>query len=295
MNISLDLYNYFYYVAEFQSITKAANFLYVSQPAITKQIRNLEAKLGKKLINRTNTGIELTYDGNLLYKEIKEAIEILNGVEGRFREKSEKYQEEIKIVAGHTSSQKYLIPAMSKFNRLHPEIKFKLSTYRYKESIQMLREGKVDLIYLSLKEVGKQYSNICIEKKRDAQDIFVIRKEDKDKYPSKINLLDLNNYNIISLESTTITRQELDKIYKQNGKKFTPTYELSNYWIVEEYVNLGLGIGIVVKDLVQEKLDSGEYVEIKTDKPLPTRETGYAYRKNALNYNILKEFINIMK
>jgi DNA-binding transcriptional LysR family regulator len=84
-------------------------------------------------------------------------------------------------------------------------------------------------------------------------------------------------------------------MYKELVKVFLPTYELSNHWIIEEYVKLGLGIGIVVKDLVQDKLDSGEYVEIKTDKLLPVRETGYAYRKNALNYNIIKEFINVMK
>ena len=294
MDISLDLYNYFYYVCEFKSVTKAANFLYVSQPAITKQIKKLENKLGKNLIVKTSNGIELTNDGRILYNEIKPAIEKLNIMENIFKEKSGKYNQTIRIIAGHSTIQKFLLDTLSKFNKIHPNIKFELSTYHYQESIQRLREGKADLIFFSMGEIVETYSNIVINKWIDVEDIFVVSKELKKIYPTKINLLELNNYPIICKVNCSVTRSRIEKYYRENGLEFIPTYELSNGWLIKEYVYRNIGIGLVTKDFVTEDLQSGRIIEIKTDIKLPKRETGYAYRKNSVNYSVLKEFINIL-
>ena len=100
MNIHFDWYNVFYYVCEYESVTKAANFLCVSQPAVTKIIRNLETTLSLKLIIKTATGIELTEDGKKLYEAIKKPIEELNEITHKLPEKQEVYT--IRINAGHS-------------------------------------------------------------------------------------------------------------------------------------------------------------------------------------------------
>lgn len=295
MNISLDLFNYFYYVCEFKSITKAANYLYVSQPAITRQIKNLEEVLDKKLIVRSTSGIELTKDGEALYNEIKSSIETLNGVYNKFGSNNSNYDETIRIIGGQSTIRKYIIPAMSDFNKIHNKVKFELSTYKYQDSIQRLREGKADLIFLSRGEIDTYYNNIKFEKWLVSQDIFVCRSEDRDKYPEKINILDACKYNLICLGENAITTKFLKDYYRENNVVFNPTYELSNNWIIEEYVSMGLGIGLVVEGLVDEKLKSGELVKIDTDFNLPPRETCYAYRKSGVNTQIIKEFIKSIK
>lgn len=76
-NIDLELYRIFKVVADNNNITKASEILFISQPAVTKQINNLESKLNKKLFDRTKNGTFLTEDGKKLYDEISEPLDKL--------------------------------------------------------------------------------------------------------------------------------------------------------------------------------------------------------------------------
>lgn len=295
MIMNLDLYNYFYYVCEFKSVTKAANYLYISQPAITKQIRNLEKRLGKKLIEKDSKGIILTRDGELLFKQIKNSIEVLNNVEAIFKEKSDKYNQTIRVVAGHSTIKEFLMPAMTNFNYMHPTIKFSISTFHSSVSIQLLKEGKVDLVFLSMNNVCEEYSNIMIEKFMELDTIFVVKNDLKLNIPKKIKLLDLNKYPVIALPNNSFCRRWLDNYFEDHNLIFNPTYELSNGWLIEEYVSRCSGLGILSKQHIISKLNSKEFIEIESDVKLPKNVLGYAYRKDSVNYQIIKEFISIIK
>ncbi|MBR3209043.1 MAG: LysR family transcriptional regulator [Bacilli bacterium] len=81
MNINFDLYKIFYYVSEFKSITKTANYMHISQPAVTRHIKNLESIVGNDLIAKVPKGIELTDEGKKLYEIIKKPAEELINIE----------------------------------------------------------------------------------------------------------------------------------------------------------------------------------------------------------------------
>ena len=74
MNIDFELYRIFYTVANAGNITKASEELHISQPAISKSIKNLENQLGGTLFVRTKRGVNLTEEGKEFYKYIKQAI-----------------------------------------------------------------------------------------------------------------------------------------------------------------------------------------------------------------------------
>jgi len=80
MNINFEYYKIFYNVAKNKNITKTANDLMISQPAISKSIKNLEEQIGCSLFTRNKTGVSLTEEGKILYNEIKNAIEIIENV-----------------------------------------------------------------------------------------------------------------------------------------------------------------------------------------------------------------------
>ena len=85
MNIDFELYRIFYTVANNKNITKAAEELNISQPAISKSIKNLEEQLGGQLFVRTKRGVILTNEGREFYNYIKQAIEYISSAENRFR------------------------------------------------------------------------------------------------------------------------------------------------------------------------------------------------------------------
>ena len=105
MNINLELYKIFYFVAQQGSITKAAQHLNVSQPAVTKQIKNLENLLEVTLISKNSKGISLTEDGNHLYEMLNESISTLLNVEPNYKEKEKNKTHNLKIVASNSVMQ----------------------------------------------------------------------------------------------------------------------------------------------------------------------------------------------
>ena len=292
MNISFDLYKVFYYVCKYMSITDAAKNLYVSQPAITKQIKNLELGLSKSLFIRSKKGLELTKDGEILFDKIKEPVERLIEIEENDNNDKE-YT--IKIIAGYNTIKNFLIKNLSKFNEQHPNVKFEVSTYNYNEAIDRLRKGLADLIFINMKNGGDNtLSDLKVRDFCSVQDIFVVNK----KYlnpPKKINLLDLNNYPVICKSGKSTTRKNIEEYFKRNNKEFKPKYELSNSWLIEEYVNLNLGIGIVTKEFIQEELNNSTFIEIESDIKLPKREIAYVIRRNYLYNHIVDEFIKNIK
>ena len=174
-DISLDLYKVFYYICEFGSISKAANYLYVSQPAVTRKISELEDILEATLIYRTPRGIELTDYGKKLYNEIKDSIEKLNSVGGKFSKAQKEQNTVIRIDAGGYMTVKgLLLNVINQFSRKYPKIKYQISTLPFAEGFQKLKEGKIDIKLVSEKRIKDLPENIVIKNGYDVHSIFII-------------------------------------------------------------------------------------------------------------------------
>ena len=87
--INLELYRVFYFAAKERNISKAAVRLFISQPAVSQSIKQLEEKLGGQLFFRTPRGITLTHEGEVLYRYIDQAYNLIMTAEYKFAERSE--------------------------------------------------------------------------------------------------------------------------------------------------------------------------------------------------------------
>lgn len=82
----MELYRIFYTVAKCGSLTKAAEKLFVSQPAVSQSVKQLENQLGVPLFNRTFKGMELTEEGGSIYDKVERAVELLDEAEQILRQ-----------------------------------------------------------------------------------------------------------------------------------------------------------------------------------------------------------------
>lgn len=295
MNINFELYKIFYYVCSFMSITDTAKHLYVSQPAITKQIHNLEKALGVILFVRSKKKLELTEEGKKLFKEIKTPVEKLLSIEGQRKNIPEK----INIIAGYSTSKNFLLKTLSKYNETYPDVKIEVNFYPYHEAIDRLRNGQADLIFVNMKNhPNRDFDGLKLKKCFDVHDIFVIHKDYKGKVPEILKIDDLNSYPIICKSGKSVARNTIEEYYANNYKEkktFNPKYELSNNWLIEEYVKNDKGIGIITKEYIIDELNYGELIEIPCDYSLPNRDIGYAMRKDYAYNQFIEEFINELK
>lgn len=293
MNIDFELYRIFYVVANNKNITKAAEELMISQPAISKLIKNLEEQLGGKLFVRTKRGVILTEEGKEFYNYIKQAMEYISSAENKFTELINLETGCIKIGISTTLTKEFLLPYLEKFHELYPKINIQIITNLSSELIPKLKNGLIDIIILNLD--NKKYDNdIEIIKCKKVIDCFVVNNNYKELLNKELSLKELNNYPLILQAKGGNTRNFLDEFTNNLGINLKPNMELASYSLVVEFAKIGLGIGYVTKDYITKELKNKELNIINLKEKIPSRYVGIALSKNHLPNFSTKKLIEII-
>ena len=294
MNIDFELYRVFYTVANVGNITKASNILNISQPAISKSIKNLEEQLGGQLFVRTKKGVVLTEEGKEFYVYIKQAIEYIRSAESKFSELINLETGCIRIGVSTTLTKEFLLPYLEEFHNNYPKIDINISTNVVGELIPKLRNGLLDIVILNL--VDKDYGNdIETKKLKRVTDCFVVNEKYKDLTSKELSIRDLNNYPLILQTKGSSAREFLDILLDKYNIKVTPNMELASYALVVEFSKIGFGVGYVNKDYVKKELKNKELYELKIKENIPSRYVGMALSKKHLPNFCTKKLIEIIE
>jgi DNA-binding transcriptional LysR family regulator len=264
MEISLDWYRAFLAAAETGSITRAAETLYVSQPALSQTIRQLEAALRCALFQRTSKGVVLTAEGRALYPLAQEGVARLAQGERRVRALAALEDGEITVGASDMTLEFFLLPRLEEFHRLYPGVRVTITNGPTPETLHKLEAGTIDFGVVS--EPADFPGAIPL---RPIEDIFVARRSDAPKTP--LPLATLAARPLVLLEKSTSTRRYVDAFFARNGLRPVPAFELATSSLIVQFARRGLGVGCVVRDFAQAALDAGEVVEVQTDPPIPPR------------------------
>ena len=293
MNIDFELYRIFYVVANHKNITKASEELHISQPAISKSIKNLEDQLGGQLFVRTKRGVVLTDEGKEFYTYIKQAIEYINNAENKFTDLINLETGTIKIGISTTLTKEFLLPYLEEFHEKYPKIDIQIDTNITPELLHKLRNGLLDIVILNLK--GKSYGDdLEIIKCRKVTDCFAVNKKYKDLIDKELSLKELNNYPLILQPKGSNTREFLDTFARENGVTLKSGIELAGYSLVVEFTKIGLGIGYINKDYSKSLLQNKELFELNIKEKIPSRYIGMVLSKNHIPSFSAKKLIEII-
>ena len=291
MKTSLDLYKVFYYVAKNNSITQASNELVVSQPAVSKAIKVLERDLNTTLFNRNKDGVTLTQAGELLYKKISKAMELIISAEEDIDGLNNMEQGTINIGAGNTIMQRYLMPYIQEFHELYPNINVIVHTVVTEELFKRAQIGLVDIVFTHLpNDIPKGFNTTKI---KELHDILVVNKDSiyKDKVITK---KDLPKLPMVLLPLNASNRKNFNKFCTSNNIVINPLMEIGNDLIIEDCAYSGLGVGLVVKEYVQNRLDNNELFELKTTFNIEPKYLVCSVEKNRSNNKIINKFIELL-
>ncbi len=293
MKTNLELYKTFYYVAKNGNITQASKELMISQPAVSKAIKVLERDLNTVLFNRNSDGVTLTNAGELLYNKIKQSMELIVSAEEDLTSLNNMEQGSINIGAGNTIMQRYLMPYIRQFHELYPNINVKVHTLVTGELIKKAQIGLVDIVFTHLPNniIPDDFEVIKIKK---LHDILVVNKDSI--YANKtIHKNDLEKLPLILLPFSASNRKNFDKFCSQNNIIINPLMEIGNDLIVEECAISGLGVGLVVKEYVQDKLDNGELVKLNTTFEIEEKDLACLIETSRKSNKIINKFLELLK
>lgn len=289
MNVNFELYKMFYYVCKHENITKAAEELNITQPGISKAIKNLENRLNCTLFIRNKNGVILTEEAKILYEQIKNAMEIIDSAEDKLKGAIDLEFGTLNIGASKTIVENILLPILKEFNELYPKININIHTDIPKRLINKTRIGVVNFLILNMPcEVPNDFD---YEELIKVHDIFIASDKFKELDGRIIKLEDLNNYPLLLQAHGSNIRSNIDDIASKLGFKFKPKMELASNTLVKDFALVGFGIGLVTK----EYLDDTNYIEVRTNPKINNRYIGLLYLKNKTLNPSSKKFIELLK
>ena len=287
-NINLNTLKYFYEIASAKNITKASENLNVSQPALTKALKQLESDLNTKLFTRSKKGVVLTEAGEILYDYTKTTLANLSSTLNVINQDKEKGGH-LYIGATTTNFLEPILSTLDKFREINPHIKIEIVL----EDIEVLekysRLGKLDIL---IKNSYEEIDNYEIIKTFEIEDCFIAsRKQYPELANMKMSLKELlANYPFVLLSNITHGRRNFDAYLRSQNISFKPTYEFNSYSLCRELIRNGFGIGIGNPIHYQGK----EFIIVNTNFKLPKRTFHICFIKTSKSSG-LNDFINLLK
>lgn len=266
---NLEYYKVFYYVAQAGSLTVAANKLSISQPAVSQSIKQLETTLGTKLFHRAPKGVRLTGEGELLYSYVSKGYEQIALGEERLSQMLNLELGEIHIGASDMTLQFYLLPYLEKFHEKFPDIKVSVSNAPTPETLENLKDNKIDFGIVSTPFDNKDDLEAIIV--REIEDVFVAGRKFIRYKNRMLDLQELEKMPIIYLEGETSTRRYMDSFLYKNEVRIRPEFELATSDMIVQFALRNLGVGCVVRDFAKPYLEDGRLFELRFNKIIPKR------------------------
>ena len=290
MDNNLSLYRIFLTTAESGNITTAASKLYISQPAVSKAIAKLEQNLNTSLFIRSNKGVRLTSEGELLYSNIRSAFSFIQSGEEQISQIVRDGYGQLRIGASTTLCKHVLIPYIKEFKQKYPHITIILKCQSSYGIIEMLERGEIDLGL-----IGRSYDDVIVDEHynykevMEIEDIFVADGSYLKTLKKGSSLYDAT---LLMLDSNNLTRRYVDRYLYQNRMRTGKLMEATSMDLLVDFAKLGLGIACVIKQFVREELSSGQLKAVPVSIHIPKRSVGFIYSNESLPSEAAKRFIN---
>lgn len=291
--IDFDLYKLFYAVAKCGSLSKAAEELYISQPAATQALQRLEKLLDTTLFNRQHHGMELSAQGGkIIFDDVEQAVKLLYGVEEKLAALKQNATGTLRIGASETIFQYFLSEKIVEFNKLYPQVKIELISEVSPKIIALMKSDECDIGFLNLPIANDE--EIIIQKSiQFLNDIFIAGESFSQLKGKEISVQELQKFPLLLMENNTISREAVNHYGISHGVRFEPAVEVNSWGFMKRLVVNGMGIGCIPREYALNKLADGSLFEVKVQPAMPARSVGMALPKKVNMTFALQSFINL--
>ena len=283
--INLELYRIFKIVADEENLTKASEILHISQPAVTKHIKNLEKELNVQLFKRSKYGMILNENGKKLYLQIKDSIEILSKTDSIFNT-----SKDIKLGVHVNMPDRIYNNGISNFYEKNNNNIINIHRLNAKNMFLALEKQEIDLAF------SKKYSDelydinkIKFIKIGDLHDVFIVNSNSQ-YLNKKLSKGDLRDITIYTLKKISSAYRNLVKAleYKADDEINISNVDFPGIMELLKFRDI---IAVVTKEYVEDKLANNELNELDVGFSLAPAEYGIYYNVN----NKFKELNNLIE
>lgn len=259
-NFSLDQLKIFRAIAQQGSFKRAADSLYISQPAVSLQIQNLEAALGTPLFNRSGRKAELTEGGHVFLEYAQRILAMCDESRRALGDLHDLKGGTLIIGASQTTGT-YLIPRLlGEFHRQHPEVGVQLRVMSTRRVAYGVVEGRHDLGIIGGEVPAELHGRLRIEPYAEDELVLVVYPRHPLADARMIRREDLYSLRFIALDPESTTRRVLDEVLRRfdiDVASLDIDMELSSIEAIKASVQAGLGVAFVSATAIEKELKLG--------------------------------------
>jgi DNA-binding transcriptional LysR family regulator len=256
VNVTLRQFKVFATVARHLSFTRAAKELFLTQPAVSMQIKQFEDNLGVVLFERLGRKIYLTEAGRQIQqlsqditRKLEETVLLvdeLKGMEGG-----------VLNVSVASTVQYFAIRLLAGFRRCYPNVKVCLKVTNHTGLLRLLDDNETDIVLM-----GKppQHLDLQTEFLLDNPLVVIAPANHPLRHKKAIALVALKDETFLMREPGSGTRSSVEKFFAENGMRVSASMEMNNNGAIKSGVEAGLGLGIVSHHTIDVEVDSGRLV-----------------------------------
>lgn len=279
-------------VARLGSVSRAAEALFLSQPAVTLQLQALERDLGVVLLERAGRRLTLTREGEALYDLARPLVEGLEAIDTLFRDRIRGLDAGELHVAAGSSTIVYLLPRIVEtFRAQYPDIRLILHNVTGARGLNLLRDDGADLAVGSMLDVPGDLAYQPVV----SYDPMLIAPVD---HPlaglATITLADLSPYGLILPPQRQTTYRMVDLVFQRAHVPYTVALEVGGWEVIKQYVAMGLGISIVTAICLTEA-DRTRLAARSLAEFFPQRSYGVVTRRGRHLSTHAKAFIELVR
>jgi DNA-binding transcriptional LysR family regulator len=244
----------FHEVAKHKSFSKAAEGLFISQPAVTKHIRSLESKVGVGLIQRGKGGFALTEAGKILFRHTQKISSHLMEIEDVLGSLQKDHQSLLKIGTTESYSKCLMPKLLSGFQTSFPAIKISLDVGNSEEIEKSLSTYRNDLAVIALTRVSPRFESIPFLRE---ELVLIVSPDHALSRRKSVSLKELEEYPLIIRAKGSTTRRILLQAFKDLDIHPSLLVEAASSEFIKQWVSEGRGVSVIVKRIVEDEETRG--------------------------------------
>ncbi len=279
-------------LAETGSFSLAASKNFITQSAVSQQIRSLEERYGRELVERSKGHVRLTQAGEVLYRAGKEIVQKYREIEDTLQTLSRSVSGTVRVSTVYSVGLYELSAPLKRYLRTFPEVNVHLEYTRANKIYDDVRRGDVDLGIVAYPSKRPQ---ILVVPFREDRLVLICAPQHPLAQFQRIAIKKLNGEKFVGFERDIPTRRALDRIFRQHGVKVHYIMEVDNIETIKRVVEIGSGISIVPEPSVAQEVKNETLKVLHFTDEVMLRPLGIISKRGRRFTPAVQEFIDFLR
>ncbi|MSR84788.1 MAG: LysR family transcriptional regulator [Candidatus Latescibacteria bacterium] len=278
-------------IARQGSFTRAADKLFLTQPALSLQVKALEEELGEALFERVPNRLRLTVAGELLYSHAQVVLARLEMARGEINALRQELRGRLVMATSDTNCTYVLPGVLQAFREQHPQVEIEIRNKMSPEVARLVLDHEVDLGLVTL---PVKHRDLVATELFARQDVVICPPGHPLAAKKKVRLQEVLKYPLLALEQGSTSRRFLEEACRQEQLELHTTMDLGSIEVLKRFVEIGMGLALVPQVAVAVEVEAGRLQTLEV-RGLARRAVGLVEHRGRRRSPVVAAFVALLK